>query len=117
MQPDESLYQLIKAGDLSAFDILYDRYHRRLFRFIESFLNNHQESEDVLHEAFLKVLKLPPFESEQGSFQAWIYEISRNLCLNRLRSRSREKKAVDALPEPTAVHSSESLERVTPFRK
>ena len=34
MEPDETLYQRVRQGDMLAFDQLYGRYERRLFGFV-----------------------------------------------------------------------------------
>src|SRR5262245_33100934 len=87
---DEALYQRVRAGDLPAFESLYERYERRLFGYILRLLRNRQDAEDVFHEAFLSVLKSPEVRFTEGSFCSWIYRIARNLCLNHLRAGRRE---------------------------
>ncbi len=98
---DEALYERLKDGDLSAFDLLYARYERRLFGFVFRWLGDHAEAEDVFHEAFLEVLRGKRADFARGTFRAWIYQVSRNLCLNRTRSRERGERA--ALREGSAV--------------
>lgn len=92
---DEALYGRLIQGDLGALDTLYGRYQRHLFGFILSQLGNRQEAEDILHDAFVAVLH----ERNSGHrvpdcFRAWIYQVARNLCLNRLRSRQRTARAI-----------------------
>jgi RNA polymerase sigma-70 factor, ECF subfamily len=95
---DEILYQMLARGDLGALDTLYGRYERHLFGFILGQLGNRQEAEDVLHDTFLALLRdrdderCPP-----TCFRAWIYQVARNLCLNRGRSRRRAAQAMDAV--------------------
>ena len=91
MISDEALYQNLVGGDLAAFDVLYRRYEGCLFGFILRQLGDRTEAEDVFHEAFMAVLK------ERRSvtcFKAWIFEVARNLCYNRARSRKRAERAM-----------------------
>ena len=115
MDSDESLYGRMVAGDLPAFDQLYVRYEKRLFGFIRRYLSDRGEAEDVFHEAFLGVLRSREVSLERGSFRAWLFQIARNLCLNRLRSRGRGARAHAALrvvePEPI-VDAQMALEEV-----
>lgn len=90
---DENLFERVRNGENDAFRTLYARYEKKLFAFIYRYLGNQQASEEVFQEAFLSVLKDNNVSFEQGSFRGWIYCVSRNLCLNRLRSENREKKA------------------------
>jgi len=94
MESDEALYERWIAGDLRAFDELYARFERPLFGFALAFVRDAAEAEDVLHEAFLAVLR----ERARGirSFRAWVFEVTRHLCLNRARSKSRAARAVAA---------------------
>ncbi len=124
MISDETLYGRLLRGDLKALDVLYERYERHLFGFILAQLRDHQEAEDVLHDSFLAVLR----EGQRGRgaptcFRAWIYQVARNLCLNRARARQRAVRATDAAacvadppniePERAliACQSSEALRR------
>ena len=109
MSKDEELFQQIRQGDLSAFDALYERYRLRLFRFIYSYLKNEQEAEDIFHEAFMKVLKSNDLDFSAGTFQAWIFEVSRNLSLNHIRSKVRSEKMVEAVPVPHVATSAEAI--------
>jgi RNA polymerase sigma-70 factor, ECF subfamily len=105
MDSDESLYGRMAAGEISAFDQLYVRYEKRLFGFILRYLPDRAEAEDVFHEAFLGVLRSREVSLDRGSFRAWLFQIARNLCLNRIRSRNRGAKASEALlKEPVPQH-------------
>lgn len=109
MEQDEELYRRVRQGDLAAFDALYERHKQGLFRFIYGYLKSHEESEDVFHEAFMQVLKSSELQLEEGSFQGWVYLVSRNLCLNRIRSRQRGERAVRALDADESIPSAERL--------
>ena len=92
---DEALYQALSAGDMAAFEELYRRYEGPLFGFIVRQLGDHAEAEDVFHEAFMAVLKERRGTPELASFRAWIFRVAQNLCLNRVRSRQRARRAVE----------------------
>jgi RNA polymerase sigma-70 factor, ECF subfamily len=114
MDSDESLYERLRGGDLGAFDALYVRYERRLFGFVRAYLSDRAEAEDVFHEAFLGVLSSREVTFSGGSFRAWLYQIARNQCLNRLRSRSRGEHArreVAHVRAPAPETAVEGLER------
>jgi RNA polymerase sigma-70 factor, ECF subfamily len=101
MPSDEALLEQLQRGDLRAFDTLYARYERHLFGFILKSLSDgdRAEAEDVLHDAFMAVLR----ESKTGRgvtcLRAWLFQVARNLCLNRVRSRQRTARAVRAATE------------------
>jgi RNA polymerase sigma-70 factor (ECF subfamily) len=94
MRTDETLYLDLLAGDMAAFDELFRRYEGRLFGYILRQLGDHGEAEEVLHEAFMAVLKARRADRQLASFRAWIFQVARNLCSHRLRSRRRGARAL-----------------------
>lgn len=97
MDSDEALFERLVGGDLAAFDRLYARWERPLFGFVRAQLGDAAEAEDVLHEAFLTVLRQRGERAEVRSFKAWLYGVAQNLCRNRVRSRRRGARAVSAI--------------------
>lgn len=93
MPSDEELYRNLVGGDAAAFEDLYRRYEGCLFGFILRQLGDRSEAEDVFHEAFMAVLR--ERRRELTSFKAWIFEVARNLCHNRVRSRKRAARAFE----------------------
>jgi RNA polymerase sigma-70 factor (ECF subfamily) len=95
MASDEALYRLLLAGDLRAFDALYARYERPLFGFIRRALPEQAEAEDVLHDAFLALLRDRAGAGAARSLRAWLFQVARNLCLNRQRTQRRAVRALE----------------------
>jgi RNA polymerase sigma-70 factor, ECF subfamily len=89
---DEALYCALLDGDLRAFDALYDRYEGPLFGFLRRQLDDAAEAEDVLHEVFIAVLRERDTGNRARSFKAWLFQVARHLCLNRVRARHRSAK-------------------------
>ena len=106
MDTDEALFERLVGGDLRAFDRLYERFERPLFGFIRAQLGDGAEAEDVLHEAFMAVLRERERRHEVRSFRAWLYQVARNLCQNRVRSRKRAGRAADAATRVEALGSA-----------
>jgi RNA polymerase sigma-70 factor, ECF subfamily len=96
MDSDEALFERWARGDLDAFDRLYERFERPLFGFIRAQIGDAAEAEDLLHEAFLAVLRARGTAAALRSFRAWLFEVARNLCRNRARTRLRAGRALDA---------------------
>lgn len=90
---DEALYRALCDGELSAFDTLYARYEAPLFGFLRRQLGDDAEAEDVLHETFLSLLKERAAGRAARSFKAWLFQVARNACLNRARTKGRASRA------------------------
>jgi RNA polymerase sigma-70 factor (ECF subfamily) len=107
MRTDEALYLDLLAGDMTAFDELYRRYERRLFGYILRLLGDHGEAEELFHEVFMAVLQERRTNRQLESFRAWIFQVARNLCSNRLRTRRRAAAALQAARAlPAQAHAS-----------
>lgn len=93
-------------------DALYREWgpivYRRILRFYDKF-----EAEEVLHEVFLKVLEnLDGFRSD-ASPSTWLYRITTNHCLNRLRNSRRRRELLAEHGEdlyPSRVSSKQEAE-------
>lgn len=93
---DEALLDAWRAGELAAFDGLYARYEGPLFGFVLRQLGGDAaEAEDVLHQTFLSVLKEAKARPVRR-VRALLFEVARNGCLNKLRTRRRADHALDA---------------------
>ncbi len=102
-ESDEALYARLLRGELAAFDRLYERYERPLFGFVRAQLGDPAEAEDVFHEAFLALLHAGGARTELRSFRAWLFQVARNLCLNRVRARRRADRALEAVAREAQV--------------
>jgi RNA polymerase sigma-70 factor (ECF subfamily) len=91
---DEALFERLLSGDLTAFDVLYTRHERHLLGYIHGILGDRAEAEDVLHEAFLALLRQGKAGRVVHGFRPWMYQTARNVSLNRLRARGRAAQAM-----------------------
>lgn len=88
---DKELMEKVKSEDTSAFSVLVDRYKVRLLNLIYRMLQNKDEAEDILQEAFLRVYRERQSYDPTYAFSTWIYTITLNLCRNELKKRKRFK--------------------------
>ena len=76
-----------KAGDISAFNTLVNRYERKIFRLTQNITQNREDAEDAMQEAFLKAFEhLADFEGN-SRFYTWLVRIAVNQALMKLRRR------------------------------
>jgi RNA polymerase sigma-70 factor (ECF subfamily) len=88
---DHVLVEAAKSGDRRAFQLLFERYERKVYAVAYGFLRNPEDALDVVQDAFIKVYRyLPNFEG-QSSFYTWLYRIAANLCIDHLRRNTRKK--------------------------
>ncbi len=88
---DEELIERFQQGDVRAFDEIVSRYKDQLLNFIYRFLNDSEQSEDILQETFLRVYRNRHAYRRIAKFSTWIYTIAGNLARTELRKRKRRK--------------------------
>jgi RNA polymerase sigma-70 factor (ECF subfamily) len=110
---DRSELQIIKAcqsGQMEQFVYLYDAYVERIYKFLY-FRTFHQEfAEDLTSQVFLQAMsKLKSYKESRGTFQAWLYQIARNLLIDEYRKR----KPTDNIEAHMNLASNINLENET----
>ena len=86
VDPDTRLMLDFVHGDPAAFPALVRRNQDMIFKLAYRYLSDHAEAEDVAQEVFLKVHGAVGAYQPTAKFGTWVYRITVNLCLNRLRA-------------------------------
>ncbi|MHA7877143.1 sigma-70 family RNA polymerase sigma factor [Roseivivax sp.] len=96
---DDALIARVSAGDTRAAQALTLRLAPRVYAHAARLLGDAAEAEDVTQEALLKLWRIAP-DWQPGRAQAatWLYRVTANLCIDRLRRR--RPAALDEAPEP-----------------
>ena len=85
---EADLINLLKAHNDAAFNYLYENYSKALFNVIFQILQNQEQSEDVLQEAFVKIWKnVAQYDSSKGTLFTWMLNICRNQAIDKTRSK------------------------------
>jgi len=84
---DHEFVEQILKGDRKAFELLYETYFRRIYRFALRRLGDAGEAEDVAQEVFLTVMKALPSFQGTSSLLVWMFGITRNKVNRRFRGR------------------------------
>lgn len=83
-----------KAGDQTAFGVLYNSYIKRIYDFIYFKTLSKVTAEDLSSQVFLKALKhIANFKSD--NFAAWLYTIARHTVIDHYRSDKNYKNIED----------------------
>jgi RNA polymerase sigma-70 factor (ECF subfamily) len=122
---DQHYITLVIDGDTNAFAALVDRYKDMVFTLSLKMLQNREEAEEAAQDTFIKVYKsLAKFKGE-SKFSTWIYQITYNNCLDRLRKQKRSRKVVeldeftehDVRSLANVLHAIEETERKELIKK
>ncbi len=90
---DQQLVELYQKGDNKAFEVLLLRHKSKIFRFIYLKVKDHELSNDLFQEVFVKIintLKRGNY-NEEGKFLPWAMRIAHNLVIDHFRKAKKYK--------------------------
>ncbi len=100
--PDFDLAQKAALGNIAAFELLYERYHRRTYSLCLRMTSSPTEAEDLTQEVFIQLFrKIGSFRGD-SAFSTWLHRLTVNQVLMHFRRRSvkNEKTSEDGeIPE------------------
>ncbi len=97
MNSDEALYRRYLAGDEQGLSELMERYGNALTLYINGYLHDVHEAEDLMIEAFAYLFLKKPTIRDDG-LRAYLYKAARHMALRRKGRRQREF-CMEMLPE------------------
>lgn len=86
---DRQLVERAQRGDKRAFELLVEKYQRKLGRLLSRFIRDPSEVEDVMQEAFIKAYRALPAFRGDSAFYTWLYRIGINTAKNYLAALRR----------------------------
>jgi RNA polymerase sigma-70 factor (ECF subfamily) len=91
------LVSRIVAGQVDEFELIIDRYQRRIVNLIRRHLHREDELDDALQEIFLRVYSSLPRFRGGSNLYTYIYSIASKYLIDRLRKRRHQKVSEDDL--------------------
>ena len=85
---DEALFERLVAGDQEALRPLMERYGDALTLFLNGYVHDVDAAEDLMIEAFSRMLVRRP-RLREGGFKPYLFKTARNLALRHLQLRAR----------------------------
>lgn len=105
---DHQLAVQSAAGDISAFEKLYQLHHRRVYSLCLRMLGNASEAEDLTQEVFMQLHRKIALFRGESAFTTWLHRLTVNQVLMHFRKRSikieqppEEKESIEAVQAGT----------------
>jgi len=118
LETDAQLVARCRAGDEDAWRELVDRFSRYVYAIaVQAFKLSEQDAEDVFQEVFARAYEHLHKLREDEAIRPWLAQLTRRLCIDRLRAGSDELLGDDVdvpdaddrigkLDESLAVHEA-----------
>lgn len=97
-QENTRLAEQMKQGDVEAFRLLFQKHQKWIYGKIYNLIRNHQDTEEVCQDAFLKVwMNIHQWDAAKGTLKAWLNVLVFNVTMDFLRRQNRRKKIRETL--------------------
>lgn len=111
-----SFLKSLKNGDSKAYTFLVDTYHHKLCLYAFSLTNDHDLSEDIVQNVFIRIWEVRKKLKDEFNFKSYLYRSVYNEFIDQYRKDKNvlalEKKHIDALSFIVEEEDEKSLERL-----
>ena len=118
---DEVLMLRYKEGDLSAFEVLIEKHQQPLFSFVYRFCNDYHQSQDLVQEVFLRVVRMAKQYEPRAKFRTYLYTLAHNVCIDYVRRKKKRQNVSLADPingkEELTIEDTMKDERSNPEKE
>ena len=104
---DIELIERLQKGDVEAFDLIYEKYSRKLYAFGLKYLRSTAEAEELVQSVFLKLWENHKNLKKELSFKSYLFTIAYNDICKLFRKRSYGQKFIDDTLYENSQSSSE----------
>jgi RNA polymerase sigma-70 factor, ECF subfamily len=96
--PQTEWVRRAQAGDLQAFEQLFDHYHRGIYNTIYQMVRSDADAADLTQDVFVRAWKSLPRLQAPEAFAGWLYRIATNLTRNFIRDHRKVRQ--ESLDQP-----------------
>jgi RNA polymerase sigma-70 factor (ECF subfamily) len=106
---DIDLCRMAAAGNIAAFELIYQRYHRRTYSLTLRMTSSQTEAEDLTQEVFIQLFRKVGSFRGDSAFSTWLHRLTINQVLMHFRRRSvKNEKTSETGEMPEQVVSGTS---------
>ncbi len=102
--PDEELIKKVEGGDEAAFEVIYERYFPRVFRFVDRRMRNRADTEETVQEVFINVFSSLGSYRGEAPFAAWVLGVARRTVASRFKKKQHTTVPLEAAEEPATLN-------------
>jgi RNA polymerase sigma-70 factor (ECF subfamily) len=107
--PDAELVARCRTGDAEAWNLLVERFSRYVYAIAtQAFRLPEHDAEDVFQEVFTRAFERLDSLRSDDAVRPWIGQLTRNCCVDRLRTGGREL----LLAEPPEQAAADEIARI-----
>lgn len=97
--------------------LLVERYGRTLRRYFQRRELSPEDAEDLTQETLIRVFRAEAQFSSRSELEAWLFEIARNVALNRVRERTALKRSAVVVSLDETAAPGDDAQNMAPRRE
>ena len=110
---DGALVKRFTEGDVKAFDDIYSTFNYKLQKFIFSLVKTKTDTEDLVHEVFVKVWENKEKLKKHASFETYLFTIAYNTTVSFLRDKAKNAEYIEYVKSvQIEINNSNFIEEV-----
>ncbi|UZD21143.1 RNA polymerase sigma factor [Algoriphagus halophytocola] len=90
VQKDSDLVEELRKGNVKAYRTLFQEFYDSLCLFANKYLQDFDNSEDIVQEAFITVWDYRKDINSYASLKSFLYTVTKNKCLSFLKNNARK---------------------------
>jgi RNA polymerase sigma-70 factor (ECF subfamily) len=94
---EDQLVDRLKSGDEQALETFFKLYSASLYNVAQRILGEPADSEEVIQDVFWTAYRKARFFRGNSQFSTWLYRLTVNAALGRIRSRKKREVSYDEL--------------------
>ena len=109
------LIEECRKGSRKAQFKIYDQYSKAMYNLAYRILNNREDAEDILQEAFVDCFRNIDSFRFESTFGAWLKKITVNKCINHIKKKKIDLTLCETLPvticeeEEEVIYETEAI--------
>lgn len=102
---DPAVMRRVAAGDVRAFECMYDAFSGLLYSLALRMLQRPEDAEELLQDAFAKMWReAVHYDPSRGAPLAWAITLTRHMAIDRIRSTTRRLHLHEAAGNESAIN-------------
>jgi RNA polymerase sigma-70 factor (ECF subfamily) len=89
---EKLLVSKLRNNEVKSFDLLFEKYSAKLYRFSFTLLKNHEDSKEIVQETFFRVWDKRREIDSSKSFKSFLFTISYHLIIDQLRLKLKDQE-------------------------
>lgn len=103
-QKENEMLECLQGNDQRFFSKIYHTYSGALYGLILKWIKDTEVAENLLQDVFLKAWRSKDlYDASKGKIFTWLYNITRHICIDHLRSKAYKKSKVSLLSDDMSM--------------